>query len=303
MRLEEGLDTGGVYAQQNGADRRDHDRRRTARDARRGGLRSARRDAGAPARRTGSATVVPQQGEPTYAAKFTAADFEIDWTDPVVDIHRLIRVGRSVDDVPVEAAEDQRRRVGRRSDRSDRRPTGGQVGDAVRCVAQRRPPVADRTVRGPVSAAEPRSARQVALDVLRRIEDDGAYANLALGPALTASGLGELDRKFVTELVYGTTRMRRACDALVDRFLTSPPDAVTRTVLRLGAYQVAYAGVPAARRRRRDRRAVAEADPGSRQCRAAQGRPVVDRGDDLAIGRRPAELPGLDRRHVPERTG
>jgi 16S rRNA (cytosine967-C5)-methyltransferase len=84
----------------------------------------------------------------------------------------------------------------------------------------------------------------VALDVLRRIEHDGAYANLVLGPALTRSGLGELDRKFVTELVYGTTRMRRACDALVDRFLTSPPDEATRTVLRLGAYQLAYAAVP-----------------------------------------------------------
>jgi 16S rRNA (cytosine967-C5)-methyltransferase len=80
--------------------------------------------------------------------------------------------------------------------------------------------------------------------VLRRIEGDGAYANLALGPILQHSGLGDLDRKFVTELVYGTTRMRRACDALVDRFLTSPPDAMTRTVLRLGAYQLAYAGVP-----------------------------------------------------------
>ncbi len=89
------------------------------------------------------------------------------------------------------------------------------------------------------------NARRVALDVLRRIEGDGAYANLALGPALQQSGLGELDRKFVTELVYGTTRMRRACDSIVDRFLTSPPDQVTRSVLRLGAYQLAYAGVPA----------------------------------------------------------
>jgi methionyl-tRNA formyltransferase len=35
----------------------------------------------------------PQSGEPTYAAKFAAADFEIDWTRPVEDIHRLIRVG------------------------------------------------------------------------------------------------------------------------------------------------------------------------------------------------------------------
>ena len=88
------------------------------------------------------------------------------------------------------------------------------------------------------------NARQVALAVLRRIEDEGAYANLALGPALQQSQLGELDRKFVTELVYGTTRMRRACDALVDRFVASPPDPVTRSVLRLGAYQLAFAGVP-----------------------------------------------------------
>ena len=90
----------------------------------------------------------------------------------------------------------------------------------------------------------PRTARRVALDALRRIESDGAYANLVLGPMLASSGLGDMDRRFVTELVYGTTRMRRACDAVVDRFVTSPPDDATRTVLRLGAYQLVFAGVP-----------------------------------------------------------
>jgi len=90
-----------------------------------------------------------------------------------------------------------------------------------------------------------RSARRVALDALRRIEQDGAYANLVLGPMLTSSELSPPDRRFVTELVYGTTRMRRACDALIDRFVTSPPDPSTRSVLRLGAYQLSYAGVPA----------------------------------------------------------
>jgi 16S rRNA (cytosine967-C5)-methyltransferase len=83
----------------------------------------------------------------------------------------------------------------------------------------------------------------VALDALRRIEDDGAYANLVLGPMLASSGLGDMDRRFVTELVYGTTRMRRACDSIIDRFVTSPPDAATRSVLRLGAYQLVFAGV------------------------------------------------------------
>ena len=107
---------------------------------------------------------------------------------------------------------------------------------------QDRPP--DRRRAG-VSEATPRTARRVALDALRRIEQDGAYANLVLGPMLASSGLGDQDRRFATELVYGTTRMRRACDALVDRFVTSPPDDATRTVLRLGAYQLAFAGVPA----------------------------------------------------------
>lgn len=94
------------------------------------------------------------------------------------------------------------------------------------------------------TVASPRTARRVALDALRRIEGDGAYANLVLGPMLSSSGLGDMDRRFVTELVYGTTRMRRACDAVIDRFVTSPPDDSTRSVLRLGAYQLIFAGVP-----------------------------------------------------------
>lgn len=89
------------------------------------------------------------------------------------------------------------------------------------------------------------TARSVAYEALRRIDDGGAYANLVLGPMLERSDLSAVDRRFATELVYGTTRMRRACDALVDRFVASPPDRATRTLLRLGAYQLEFAGVPA----------------------------------------------------------
>jgi 16S rRNA (cytosine967-C5)-methyltransferase len=83
------------------------------------------------------------------------------------------------------------------------------------------------------------------LDVLERIESDGAYANLVLPKVLARSDLDERDRRFVTDLVYGTTRMRRACDYLVDRFLAKPPTGRVRNALRLGAYQIAFAGVPA----------------------------------------------------------
>lgn len=89
------------------------------------------------------------------------------------------------------------------------------------------------------------TARTVALHALRRVEQQGAYANLALRAELDRSDLDDRDRRFVTELVYGTTRMRRGCDYLVDRFLLRPVDDDVRCVLRLGAYQLHYAGVPA----------------------------------------------------------
>lgn len=88
------------------------------------------------------------------------------------------------------------------------------------------------------------TARDVALESLRRIEDEGAYANLVVPALLNRSDLAANDRRFVTELVYGTTRMRRACDALVDRFVSTAPDEATRRVLRLGAYQIVFGGVP-----------------------------------------------------------
>jgi 16S rRNA (cytosine967-C5)-methyltransferase len=88
------------------------------------------------------------------------------------------------------------------------------------------------------------NARAVALDVLGRIDPEGAYANLALSAALDRSGLAGPDRGFATDLVYGTTRMRRACDFLVDRFLAREVEPRVRNVLRMGAYQLVFAHVP-----------------------------------------------------------
>lgn len=89
----------------------------------------------------------------------------------------------------------------------------------------------------------PLPARRVAVDALLRI-DEGAYANLVLPPMLERSGLDRRDRAFVTELVYGSTRMRRACDWLVDRLVERPLEPEVRAVLRLGAYQLSFLGTP-----------------------------------------------------------
>ncbi|HEY4376536.1 MAG TPA: transcription antitermination factor NusB [Acidimicrobiales bacterium] len=87
-------------------------------------------------------------------------------------------------------------------------------------------------------------ARRVAVEALVRIERDGAYANLVLPQMLERSGLPTRDRAFATELVYGTTRMRRACDWLVDRFAHGELDPPVRAALRLGAYQLTFLGTP-----------------------------------------------------------
>ncbi|MGH9138516.1 MAG: transcription antitermination factor NusB [Acidimicrobiales bacterium] len=83
-----------------------------------------------------------------------------------------------------------------------------------------------------------RSARDLALATLRRIDEEGAYANLVLGHELERSRLDQRDRAFATELVYGVTRLRRRLDFVVDRFLLRPVDPPVRAALRLGAYQL-----------------------------------------------------------------
>ncbi len=92
MAVEEGLDTGGVFARREvtiGAET-------TAAE-----LRSSLVDVGTTLLVETLARPIdewiddpePQTGEVTYASKFTADDFEIDWSTPAPDVHRLIRVG------------------------------------------------------------------------------------------------------------------------------------------------------------------------------------------------------------------
>ena len=90
------------------------------------------------------------------------------------------------------------------------------------------------------------TARRIAIEALERIEKDGAYANLLLPTLLEESGLDTRDRGFVTELVYGATRMKRALDYLVDRFVDRDDvDSRVRAALRVGAYQIEFMRVPA----------------------------------------------------------
>ena len=74
--------------------------------------------------------------------------------------------------------------------------------------------------------------------------DQGGFANVVVPALLATSGMSERDRGFTTTLVYGTTRMRRALDLLVDRFVLRELDGATRNALRLGAHQLHHLGTP-----------------------------------------------------------
>jgi 16S rRNA (cytosine967-C5)-methyltransferase len=87
-------------------------------------------------------------------------------------------------------------------------------------------------------------ARRLACDALVRIVEGEAYANIVVPAMLDRSGLDARDRRFVTELVYGTTRMQRALDATLAPHVQRDVEPVVRAALRLGVYQLHYAGVP-----------------------------------------------------------
>ena len=87
------------------------------------------------------------------------------------------------------------------------------------------------------------SARAVALEALEAV-DSGAFSNLVLPKLLDASDLERRDRDFATTLTYGTIRMRRALDHLIDSLVDRPLEPAVRNLLRLGTYQLKWLDVP-----------------------------------------------------------
>jgi 16S rRNA (cytosine967-C5)-methyltransferase len=112
-----------------------------------------------------------------------------------------------------------------------RKRTGGQTGSPGARAGRRQ------------STPGPPNARSVAIRALLAVEK-GARANVVVPDLLSSSHLDLRDRHLVTELVYGTCRMQRACDWLVDRYTRGRTDSEVRCALRLGAYQLAWTRIP-----------------------------------------------------------
>jgi len=94
-------------------------------------------------------------------------------------------------------------------------------------------------------AAPPaRGVRDLALAALERV-DGGAYANLVLPALLARSGLDAAGRAAVTDLVYGSLRLRGALDHALRPLSRQPLERLEPLVLRalrLGAYELLFGG-------------------------------------------------------------
>ena len=88
-----------------------------------------------------------------------------------------------------------------------------------------------------------KSARQIAFEILLKIEKDKAYSNLAIDSAVKGLGRNSTDCAFISRLVYGVVERKITLDYIISKYL-SKPLSKTKTdvlvILRLGAYQLLF---------------------------------------------------------------
>ena len=122
-------------------------------------------------------------------------------------------------------------RKGQKNGRGDRRGQASRRGGANK--------------RGPATRTGD-AAREAAFDVLLRVSEEGAYANLALPALLRERKISGRDAAFATELTYGALRTQGVLDAVIAENSSRELDRIDPRVLaalRLGTYQLLYTRV------------------------------------------------------------
>lgn len=88
-----------------------------------------------------------------------------------------------------------------------------------------------------------KSARQLAFEILLKIEKDKAYSNLAIDSAVKAYCRNSTDCAFISHLVYGVTERKITLDYVASKYLKQPINKLKKdvlTILRLGIYQLLF---------------------------------------------------------------
>lgn len=85
-------------------------------------------------------------------------------------------------------------------------------------------------------------ARELALEILEEVFEEGAYSNIALNKALKQSALSSADKSLVTELVYGTVARKITLEWQLAHWVEDRDklDAWLYILLELSLYQMLY---------------------------------------------------------------
>ncbi|EUJ49320.1 16S rRNA methyltransferase B [Listeria rocourtiae FSL F6-920] len=83
---------------------------------------------------------------------------------------------------------------------------------------------------------KPETVREIALDLIEKIENNQSFSHLLINDALKNSNLNQMDRALLTELVYGTTQRRITLDFYLEPFFTKDAG-------KLGAEFIAPIGI------------------------------------------------------------
>lgn len=87
------------------------------------------------------------------------------------------------------------------------------------------------------------NARQIALKIINDVNHNAAYANISLTRELSKYTISETDRRFITELVYGTIKTGATLDWIISKYINRPLSKVSPIILdilRMGVYQIYF---------------------------------------------------------------
>ena len=86
-------------------------------------------------------------------------------------------------------------------------------------------------------------ARFSAIKTVYAVQTEGAFSNVALAQILRKEKLSDIDRRFCTELVYGTIKAGASLDWKISKYVNRPLDKIDAkilAVLRVGMYQIFF---------------------------------------------------------------
>ena len=85
--------------------------------------------------------------------------------------------------------------------------------------------------------------RAAAVKVVFEVNERGAYSNIALAKILRTEKFNDIDRRFCTELIYGTIKIGKSIDWIISKYINRPLkkiDPKILAILRVGIYQIFF---------------------------------------------------------------